>query len=284
MRRCLAHAAPAAAAISASSVLGRTECDGVTTERRRSPLPSTSMPYPAAAITKPRANEYSQSKGIVTPAVLDQLRREKMVVIDNVLSEQNIRDAIRRVKAHTMPGVDGTPADVYHELADEDKLVKHLRELYSQIQERGEMTASMRATVTTMLYKGKGDEHAPDRYRPICVTAVEYRILATAMAQRLVRLMPDILGESQIGFVVNRMISENIDLMEEVLRYCNHDVPERGGAAAILDNAHAYDRVAWPFLHQCLEAFALPWSTHSARARKRIDSGRCLPPTGTRAC
>jgi SM-20-related protein len=57
------------------------------------------MPDPAAAITKPRANEYPQSKGIVTPAVLDQLRREKMVVIDNVLSDAELRAASAEMRS-----------------------------------------------------------------------------------------------------------------------------------------------------------------------------------------
>jgi hypothetical protein len=44
------------------------------------------------------------------------------------------------------------------------------------------------------------------------------------------------------------------------VRYINQDVPEKGGAIAVLDHSHAYDYVAWPFLHQqmqCLEAFGL---------------------------
>jgi hypothetical protein len=59
-------------------------------------------------------------------------------------------------------------------------------------------------------------------------------------------------------FQILRDIGENIDLMEEVLRYANGEASTRGGAVAILDNAHAYDYVAWPFLYQALEAFGLP--------------------------
>ena len=101
-------------------------------------------------------------------------------------SVANIREAVKRVKQHTMPGQDGVPADVWHESASEDKLMEHLREVYTHIMRKGEMNQNMRETVTTMTYKGKGDAEDPARYRPICVTAVIYRILATAMAQKLV--------------------------------------------------------------------------------------------------
>ena len=81
------------------------------------------------------------------------------------------------------------------------------------------------------VYKGSGDATAPDRYRPICVTSVEYRILATAMAQRLAEVIHRLVGDSQIGFQIKRDIGENIDLMEEVLRYCNNEegARARGG-------------------------------------------------------
>lgn len=97
------------------------------------------------------------------------------------------------------------------------------------------MTANMRESVTTTYSRTRGDADDPARYRPICVTAVEYRILATAMAQRLAEVLHRLVGESQIGFLLKRLISENIDLMEETLRYINEDAPQKGGAIAVLD-------------------------------------------------
>ena len=117
--------------------------------------------------------------------------------------------------------------------ADEE-LVAHLAGLYEHIAKSGRMTANMRESVTTMVYKGKGSPADPACYRPIAVTAIEYRILATAMAQRLAEGMPKLIGDSQIGFMLDRVIDENIDLMEETLRYANHEGRERGGAVAVL--------------------------------------------------
>jgi len=188
----------------------------------------------------------------LTADELDGLRMEA------ILATPNLREAVKRVKEHTTPGQDGVPSEVYRTCSDEPDLISHLRNLYHHIMMKGEMTENMRQSVTTLVYKDKGDTDDPARYRPICVTAVEYRILATAMAQRLAEVMHRLVGDSQIGFQVKRIISENIDLMEETLRYCNEDAPHKGGAIAILDNAHAYDYVAWPFLHKCLEAFGLP--------------------------
>ena len=111
---------------------------------------------------------------------------------------------------------------------------------------------------TIFTYKDKGEAADVANYRPIAVTATEYRILATAIAQRLAQIMHRLVGDSQIGFQILRDIGENIDLMEEAIRYANNEATARGGAIAILDNAHAFDYIARPFLWKVLEAFGLP--------------------------
>ena len=188
----------------------------------------------------------------LTPDEKDALK------MTSVLTAANIREAIHRVKKHTTPGADGIPIEPYDALRDDDGMVNHLVELYDKVQRDGRMTVNMRESTTTMIYKGKGAPSDPANYRPVAVTAIEYRILATALAQRLAEVIPKLIGQSQIGFMLDRVIDENIDLMEEALRYANHEGRERGGAVAILDNAHAFDMVAWPFVWRTLDAFGLP--------------------------
>ena len=183
-----------------------------------------------------------------------------------ILTRANIRDAIRRIKANTAPGQDGIPIEPYLACIEDgpddspNPLVDNLLQLYQDIQNKQEMPANMRESTTTMIYKGpaKGPPSNAANYRPITVTSTEYRILATAMAQRLAEVLHRIVGETQIGFQIHRDIGENIDLMTEALRYANHDRADEEGAIAILDNAHAFDYVAWPFIWKTLEAFHLP--------------------------
>ena len=66
------------------------------------------------------------------------------------------------------------------------------------------------------------------------------------------------MGDSQIAFQPLRNIAENIELMTEVIRYCEEDEEGEGGIAFILDNSQAYDRVQWPFLQATLRAFGIP--------------------------
>ena len=166
--------------------------------------------------------------------------------MEAILDETNLKEAIKKVKENTAPGRDGIPAEAYR--ASSEEIVHHLQDLYKSIFERGELTEDMCKSTTTMAYKGKGIRERPKYYRPIAVTNVDYRILATAMVQRLAMVIHKMVGDSQIGFQLMRDIGENIELMTEAIRYANEEASGEGGAVAILDNAHAYDR--WSKLPQ----------------------------------
>ena len=99
------------------------------------------------------------------------------ISMEAVLTEDNIRAAIKRVKEHTAPGRDGIPIEPYTIDIDDPAIPKHLVALYRQIQERKVMTDNMRESTTTMAYKEKGEAVNVANYRPIAVTATEYRIL-----------------------------------------------------------------------------------------------------------
>ena len=178
--------------------------------------------------------------------------------VDAVLSIANIRDAIMALKMHTRPGADGIPCDLYRKFIDSTELIKHLQSLFREILRKGHMPESMREAVVSMLYKDKGERNDPLMYRPVTLTNAVYRILGRAMAQRLGFVLKRFVGDSQIAFQPLRHIAENIELMTEIIRYCENDDEEEGGIAFILDNSQAYDRVQWPFLQATLRAFGVP--------------------------
>jgi len=201
-----------------------------------------------------------------------------------ILTKPNLEAAINRIKSHTAPGSDGVPIDPYQSCmqhaAAREVMLNHLLELFQSVMERGEMTGNMKESVTTMVHK-KNATTDPANYRPIAVTATEYRILATAMAMRLAQVLHKLIGDSQIGFMIERLIDENIDLMMETLRYANEEASERGGAIVVLDNTAAYDHVWRPFLLRTLEAFGLPHSFRHAVATLLNNSVTRLKINGT---
>jgi hypothetical protein len=70
--------------------------------------------------------------------------------------------------------------------------------------------------------------------------------------------MKYIIGDSQVGHQRGRTIDENISLITEIIRYINNDAPQAGGLLLMLDHEKAFDRVQWPFMLRCLQAFGIP--------------------------
>ena len=81
-------------------------------------------------------------------------------------------------------------------------------------------------------------------------------------ANRLKRILPEIISPTQSAFVPGRLITDNALLAFECLHYIQHKKnPENSYCAYKLDLSKAYDRVDWDFLQQAMEklGFAHQW-------------------------
>jgi len=186
----------------------------------------------------------------LTPEMAEQLDPNKM------FDEANICKAIASMRPHTAAGMDGLGIDFYKTHAKD--LAPHLRQLFLEAHSNGHMSEAMRHAVVSLLHKGKNLPRDLDKnYRPISVTATEYRILGRCIHQHLAPFIRHLIGETQLGFVPGRRIDENILALTELANFCDSD-DSRGGIFVMLDNAKAYDRVQWPFLQKVLEAFRFP--------------------------
>ena len=76
-----------------------------------------------------------------------------------------------------------------------------------------------------------------------------YKIFSKVLANRLKRVIPNIILEHQSAFLKGRLITDNILLAFETLHYMkNHNSRNSGFMTLKLDMSKAYGRVEWSFL------------------------------------
>lgn len=94
-------------------------------------------------------------------------------------------------------------------------------------------------------------------YRPIACCNVIYKCITKLLALRLQPILPHLIDQSQAVFVKGRSISDNILLMQELVRnYHRNALPKR--SAVNIDLMKAYDSVDWEFLFDVMHAMDFP--------------------------
>ena len=107
--------------------------------------------------------------------------------------------------------------------------------------------------IIVLIPKVKQPEKLKD-LRPISLCNVVYKLVSKVLANRLKKILPDIISPSQSAFVPGRMITDNVLLAYELTHHINNRRRGAGGLAAIkLDMSKAYDRIEWPFLKKMMQ-------------------------------
>ncbi|XP_035540216.1 uncharacterized protein LOC118344205 [Juglans regia] len=108
--------------------------------------------------------------------------------------------------------------------------------------------SSCRSSIRPLLLLPKVDVPTGfDKFRPISLCSVFYKICSKILINRLTSLLPSMISLEQGAFVSGCSIFENISLMKELVHSINKKA-HGGNIILKVDMAKAYDRVDWSFL------------------------------------
>ena len=117
------------------------------------------------------------------------------------------------------------------------------------------MLESLASGLICLIPKG-GDRLEIRQWRPITLLPTAYKILAKMISNRIRPLLPDLIHDTQTGFVQDRSILDNIFTFSEATEWAQHSGQHL--AILLLDFEKAYDRVDWSFLEGTLSRFGFP--------------------------
>lgn len=163
---------------------------------------------------------------------------------------EEITQALKQMGALTAPGPDGMSPIFYQKywhIVGTDVIAGVLSCLRD-----GALLKKINHTNICLIPKTQNPEWVKD-FRPISLCNVVYKLISKVLANRLKKILPYVISETQSAFVPGRLISDNILLAFETLHHMHHMTHRKTGFMALkLDMSKAYDRVEWIFLEKIM--------------------------------
>ena len=123
-------------------------------------------------------------------------------------------------------GPDGFTVNFFHHFWEMVKL--DVWQIMEQSRIYGHILPALNATFLTLIPKCEGANN-PDKFRPISLCNVIYKIITKVIANRLKPIFPSLISPEQSGFVEGRQISDGIILIHEILLYQKKKFVEYAG-------------------------------------------------------
>ena len=99
-------------------------------------------------------------------------------------------------------------------------------------------------------------------YHPISLCNVIFKLASKVVANRLKKVLPSIISDTQSAFVHRRLITDNVLVDFKAMHHINQKKARKKGEMALnLDMSKAYDHVEWAYLDKIMEnlGFNLRW-------------------------
>ena len=116
-----------------------------------------------------------------------------------------------------------------------------------------QLPEGMNSTFIVLILKKSRQERISE-LRPISLCNVVYKIMAKVLTNRLKKVLPSVISESQSAFVLgSRLITNNIMTFDEVNHHLKRKRQGKHGTTTLkIDMSKAYDRVEWSFLRDIM--------------------------------
>jgi len=134
--------------------------------------------------------------------------------LDQDVTEEEIRLAIFSMQLNKAPGPDGFTVAFYR--THWDTIKKDYVRMVKNVFKKFKMGNTTKASHLALIPKDL-NPLSFDRFRPISLCNVSYKVVTKILANRLKELLPYSISENQGGFVPHRQITDNVILIQEAI-------------------------------------------------------------------
>ena len=180
-----------------------------------------------------------------------KLSNEDRDKCEGKITELECIQAIKDMKNNKSPGSDGIPVEFYKIFW---KIIgKYLIDSLNYSFEVNNLTVLQKQGVITLLPKKDKDTAKLANWRPISLLNVDYKIATKVIANRMKKVLIELISSNQTGFLKGRYIGENVRTIMEVIEHANEqDIP---GMIFFADFEKAFDSLNHSYIFKCLNYY-----------------------------
>eukprot|EP00253_Pinus_taeda_P033434 PITA_33434 len=176
--------------------------------------------------------------------------REDNYNINRPVNEEEVSEVIKEMQNWKAPSLDGFNVDFFKACW---KIVKP--DILEVVEDSRKNKIVLKVLKTSFIALIPKQENAmtPDRFRPIALCNVVYKIISKIIANRLKPLLPTLVSEEKTRYVEGRQILNNIIQAHEVVHSLKSN--KQAGMIIQLDLEKAYDKISWAYIREVLIAY-----------------------------
>jgi len=170
--------------------------------------------------------------------------------LDRNITLEELSSTLKYCK-ESSPGPDGITYKVYKELWN--ILGKYIVESWNYSVSSGNLPPSHKESVLTLLPKEGKDLRLIKNWRPITLTNCDSKIITKALANRLSKVLKDIIHPSQTAYIPDRSVMDNLRSNFYTKNYCEKH--KLDATLISLDAKKAFDSVDHQYIRNVLKEY-----------------------------
>lgn len=181
---------------------------------------------------------------------IERLTEDQRKILNDPISEEEIKKAINGLKVSKSPGPDGFTSRFYR--AFKEELTKHLLDLFNKILKGGQILETWQQAIISLIPKKENQCPNIKNFRPISLLNQDYKIFTKILSERFKKILIEIISKDQSGFLPNRYIRDNVRTVIDMIEL-GDKVPGLKMGMFFMDAEKTFDNIEWNFIKITLQ-------------------------------